>query len=1064
MPTQTGLLTMSESEPSSIPKFASFQSKPKPTSVKSDHAPRGPDRNRGSTSQRRHRTINIRSDQSPLSSTRDERQKGAEAPAASDPRPSEGVDKSAAFFVDIHGDRKNLGYGSLHRYDVSAYRRTGDGRLIGASSASRIDQQQSNEKEAVISREDQSARKPRKRLLTAKQSGQAQRVVRIRAPRLENDVLNLEFDFVALRSAHKRKQGSQSPRVSSCKSDYRSIEERSMAKDAMTDEAADLDTATDDDDDVDHASGAQIRHENAILTQKAKLQPTDVDAWLALIEHQAKMIFTDPDVSHATARSKRALADIRLAIYDQALRHITLGQPGNARLLLGMLEEGALVWESSKLVNKWRGILEANPGSVELWVKYLDFVQSSHTGFRFENCKAAYVQCLWVSHNALSSLHGEQSSAIATVWMYVFLRFTAFVRDAGYDELAIAFWQILLEWTYCKPPEFDDGAQSLEVLEEFWESDMPRIGEENALGWSAYVQHKTDLARQSREVGERALDACRPWQDFADREARHNGAIQFPAAADDESAANDPYRSVLYSDLREVAETMPVSLPHAMVADAFLAFMRFRSLPETNCSMGFQNCQTDAYLRTDAVYAPRDRSTLQIISNYKQTTYSLFQEQPSSTQSTKVPDVPKNISRPEFVSRVLDRLVAARLGDDRLAEYYLALKTHWQPADTARIAKRLLKARPSSLRLYNAYALSEARFGHLEKARNVWSAAAAAQNTFSILLRHSRMLSEVESSNDNEALACLLGTSVTSNQVASTSTVLPIDKLRATQEFQQGWAESLDAQNYVSAVQYAECSAMLTYLTNDFVLEPVMVVYEHWSSVLLARSANGAAETLHQAKASLLNVHLKRKRPYKPAYMKTELVKSLKLFPSNSIILEMYAQIQATFQLDDRLRVTLQDNMMISSESTLTQWSFVLTEELRRCTAEVSGSTENTIRSTFAQALLGLDSAVRHSPLLWTWWFRFEYPDRYLSMDPPKLLTVPERAQALRRAKQVFLDGLRHLPWYKPWVIMGIRSFAENGDMKGYELRQLYDVLGERELRIRTPVEMVEHALSRPSP
>ena len=52
--------------------------------------------------------------------------------------------------------------------------------------------------------------------------------------------------------------------------------------------------------------------------------------------------------------------------------------------------------------------------------------------------------------------------------------------------------------------------------------------------------------------------------------------------------------------------------------------------------------------------------------------------------------------------------------------------------------------------------------------------------------------------------------------------------------------------------------------------------------------------------------------------------------------------------------------------------------------------------------------------------------------------------------KQVFYDGLRCLPWYKPWIIIGLQYLSQYAGVKREEMQQIYDVLSERELRIRS--------------
>ena len=61
--------------------------------------------------------------------------------------------------------------------------------------------------------------------------------------------------------------------------------------------------------------------------------------------------------------------------------------------------------------------------------------------------------------------------------------------------------------------------------------------------------------------------------------------------------------------------------------------------------------------------------------------------------------------------------------------------------------------------------------------------------------------------------------------------------------------------------------------------------------------------------------------------------------------------------------------------------------------------------------------------------------------------------RAIDRVKQIFYDGLRHLPWCKFWIIMGMRLLAQHQGGSERELQQLYDVMMEREMRIRIEIE-----------
>ena len=115
------------------------------------------------------------------------------------------------------------------------------------------------------------------------------------------------------------------------------------------------------------------------------------------------------------------------------------------------------------------------------------------------------------------------------------------------------------------------------------------------------------------------------------------------------------------------------------------------------------------------------------------------------------------------------------------------------------------------------------------------------------------------------------------------------------------------------------------------------------------------------------------------------------------------------------------------------------------------------MRALFQRCLLGVASPVVRATSLWRLWLCFERDvlrrlvERHAhSISKHAKRAVDKQAQQL---KQVFLDGLRMLPWMKEWVLLGLETF--DGDEKDAprwefaELRRVYNVLQERELRVR---------------
>ena len=71
--------------------------------------------------------------------------------------------------------------------------------------------------------------------------------------------------------------------------------------------------------------------------------------------------------------------------------------------------------------------------------------------------------------------------------LHILKRLCRFLTETGYQEKAIACYQAMIEFTCYAPPFTPSDAsfnKRLDFFEEFWESEAPRFGEKNALGWA----------------------------------------------------------------------------------------------------------------------------------------------------------------------------------------------------------------------------------------------------------------------------------------------------------------------------------------------------------------------------------------------------------------------------------------------------------------------------------------------------------------------------------------------------------------------------------------------------
>ncbi|KAI7371676.1 DUF1740-domain-containing protein [Hortaea werneckii] len=1052
---------MSQNAKGSVPKFGSF--KPKGTTLKTEERSKSKtdEQRRRHEHHRKHQESSHRSKRRRLEShesRQDEsrsyshRHRHTENPES---RPdsktltqtvaSDGLEDSDSFIVDLRGDAKNVEFGSLHRYSIPAYHRNGYGNLVGAPSGAKIDRDQSNDKCVTLSRRT-GDRNDVGRLRLMAGFSLNERRLRLVAPTTSSlSGVDVSSDFISLYGDSELKQG---PKASDSGDhvDYRSIDSKAKHTNHLEDE--DLEFASDTGEDLQNQdTELRVRQENAALVRQTKERHNDVNAWRALIEHQARVICPGVDFSRLTASRKRTVAEIRLSIYDQALKHVTVDKPGYESLVCGMMAESSLVWDNHRLSRKWQDILRNTPTSMELWTLYLDHVQTTHNKFKYESWKATFVQCLETLQKA--RLSTQQPGSIQHIQIYVFLRCTAFIRDSGYDELAYGLWQAIFEQHCRRPVDIPYNHANLKDLGEFWESDTPRLGEDQAMGWSHYVGGVDKQARIAQSTPLRPIDLSRPLHSMAEQETQLAFDMHLPASADDDGALDDPFRHVMFTDIQDVCASLVHELPRSLLLDAFLAFMHLPPIPNHLSGPQAHIKRSDQFLEEFRVANP--------VRSVYETDYSLFQTAFGHTcdqESANNSSVGEHL---QFVDRILKVLNSSGIVDDDIGVYHIAFSADTFGPEALKIAKKLLKGHSSSLRLYNAYALAEAKVGKgLSRAAEVWRTAIGMSQSLgenaaegSAHLWHGWVHSCLAGRDEKSALNLLLAMSddieAFTQKQENWAGIPPSQRLKSTQHLDSMLERMLYQGKPGPAACFADCRMWLEYLANGNSLDAILELVPRLC-VAFSRSMAPATveQLLHQTQTALIRHHMDNRRPYKPAIVRANVSASVQKFPENSMIISVYFEIQRRFQIEDRIRASLHDETLAKLQSNLIGWSHLTAEELQRYSYGSAGSSESTVRSTFMRALLDPTSVARHSSRLWKSWFEFEQ-----SLYHQGGAINKQKQQAVVRMKQVFLDGLRYLPWHKAWIIMGLRAFAGRDLLPWQELRQMYDVLIERELRIR---------------
>ena len=108
--------------------------------------------------------------------------------------------------------------------------------------------------------------------------------------------------------------------------------------------------------------------------------------------------------------------------------------------------------------------------------------------------------------------------------------------------------------TFKHPPNLRDATSEIRLseLEEFWDSEMARVGEEGAEGWAKWYASGKSGTSASCGVKLAELDVVQldPYRQWSFNEIQRDQSSLLPAKSSDQMAEIDPFATVLFSDVR----------------------------------------------------------------------------------------------------------------------------------------------------------------------------------------------------------------------------------------------------------------------------------------------------------------------------------------------------------------------------------------------------------------------------------------------------------------------------------------------------------------------------------
>lgn len=330
---------------------------------------------------------------------------------------------------------------------------------------------------------------------------------------------------------------------------YRDIELPNEDADSDFDSSSASEVESSEDDEAENVTLTAHQEKTKALEQRLKADSSSVSTWLTLLSH---------NLSQVPITSKNAIkarSEITISILARALKSI----PNSTTLRLRYLQAGEAVWHANQLTDEWEAALK--DGDSELWHSWADWRTRKNVGGLdgivedaqrvLERLKTELdkLRILW--RIAIAFRHAGMSCLTLRTDITL-LRY----RNIGFIERAMALMQAQAELTFHLPSSLAGlplDAQT-SALEEFWESEVPRIGEANAHGWASWLaagqpEYNPPASSQNSQTSTPSTKSD-PFRRWAQGEVSADKVLRPPLRSTDPEADDDPYATILFTDIQ----------------------------------------------------------------------------------------------------------------------------------------------------------------------------------------------------------------------------------------------------------------------------------------------------------------------------------------------------------------------------------------------------------------------------------------------------------------------------------------------------------------------------------
>ncbi|KAI8825246.1 NRDE-2, necessary for RNA interference-domain-containing protein [Fimicolochytrium jonesii] len=822
---------------------------------------------------------------------------------------------------------------------------------------------------------------------------------------------------------------------------------------------------------------AHFTEETAKANKRLRENPKDLSLWLELIKLQDTLLLNKEDKGNLRV----AVHEKKQAIFESALKEL----PNNEELLCGYMASCQETYETTAILTKWDNVLRASSNSIELWMQYIDFRQTIYGAFSVSSCIELYEDCMDTMRKDTKAGAVKREEILT----HLFTRACLLLYQSGFRERAVALYQAIIEFNCFCPPAFRTQTyeQRLGMFESFWESEVPRFGEDGAEGWAA------NILKTGKPADAPAPPSPPPEMDdeedeyarflYEETQQDYRNWLPLREAADD-NGIDDPYRTVMFDDV----STLMFDVRHESTRQQLIHnFLHLLSVPLNGGISSSHLFFRDPFLHGELAshvssmgFWPPSLDSLPMIADAGHSAND-SEDEADADPRAKLPDIPIKVwpqtpntlseagtwfrlwterdvhivksagrGRHGFVNNILAQTqnMDPPLQRDFLPLQY-TLEAAFNAKRAAKLAKQQLKTERQNLELWDAYAQIDLAQGRTKEARSVYEVALQSYRTFpkdkqtsAPALYHNLAELEYHAGNIPRAITVLLAfaldeplpPSSPQSQAAGDSSnhqPTPVKIIKARKSLLEKLSSLLDPTMPLSSppatlfLHTLACYALTEYLCHS--VTDAQEVHERFLQSLTSPDSPPTAleEAVWESYARLLYMHATSGQPFKPAVFREVLERALERYPVNTMMWALYGWNEGRMKVEMRVRRAV-DRALNSNPSHIL-WTFAIWAELhQRQTANA-----NIVRSLFERAL---DSpSARHSVSLWYLYLHFE-----------------AKQGNTAKAKTLVFRAVRECPWCKDIYLLPFGLLRAEFDDD--ELAEMAALMDEKELRIRASV------------